>query len=195
MTQNVRVPSQTGNSAKFEIGGTTPYSDVLWNQHLIGDLSSQGLPDAGRSLNPSLHNFTYDVNFYGDNLQTSQALEFDVNQFVNGRSLIWGHECRIGGGHEWDIWDNVAQKWHATGIACNPASKAWNHLVIQVQRTSSDQLLFQSITLNGTTNILNYSEPSTTSDWYGVTINYQMDGNYTQQSYAVYLDKLNFSYW
>jgi hypothetical protein len=195
MTPGISSPSQSGNATKFDIGGTTPYADVLWNNHLIGDFSSQNLPDTARTLNATLHNFTYDVYFYGDNLETSQALEFDINQFVGGQSFIWGHECRIAGGHEWDIWDNVAQTWHPTGVACNPASNSWNHLIIQVQRTSSNQLIFQSITLNGVTDTLNYSEAPTSSNWYGITINYQMDGNYAQQAYSVYLDKLNFSYW
>src|SRR5712692_4716484 len=50
----------------------------------------------------------------------------------------WGHECRITGGHQWDIWDNQGQKWHPTGITCNPNNNAWNHLTIQVQRTSDN---------------------------------------------------------
>jgi hypothetical protein len=36
-----------------------------------------------------------------------------------------------------------------------------------------------------------YDTPTNTS-WYGMTINYQMDGNSLQQDYSVYLDKLNF---
>ena len=196
MSQGQSSPSRSGNSTKFPIGGTTQYSDVLWNNHLIGDFSSQGLPDPGHPLVPTLHNFTYDVWFYGTNLETSQALEFDINQFFNGNGYIWGHECRIAGGHMWDTWDNVNSKWVSTGVACNPVSNSWNHLVIQVQRTSGNQLLFQSITLNGVTNALNiYRNHGSAPGWYGVTINYQMDGNSTQQSYHVNLDNLNFTYW
>jgi len=193
--QGVSNPSQSGSSMQFDVGGATPYSDALWNNHLIGDFSSQGLPDSGKSLAPSLHNFVYDVYFYADNLPLSQALEFDINQFVNGKSFIWGHECRVAGGNQWDIWDDKAMAWHPTGVACNPKNNAWNHLTIQVQRTSDDQLLFQTITLNGKTATLNYKEPPTSTGWYGVTINYQMDGNGSQQPYSIWLDNLNFSYW
>ena len=141
-----------------------------------------------------LHNFTYDVSFFGADIETSQALEFDINQFFGGKSFIWGHECRIAGGHEWDTWDNVNKHWVKTGVACNPLSNAWNHLTIRVQRTSDDRLLFQSITLNGVTHTLNrYDNPSSTT-WYGLTVNYQMDGNRNQQPYTVYLDKFNFTY-
>jgi len=195
MTQNISSPSLSGHASRMDIGGQTDYADGLWNNHLIGDFSSQGLPDPNHSIVPSLHNFTYDVYFYVDDAGVSQALEFDINQFFGGNSYIWGHECRIAGGNEWDIWDNPGQTWHPTGVPCNPVSNAWNHLTLQVQRTSSNQLLFESITLNGVTSTLNYYENPTATTWYGVTINYQQDGNYKQTPYSVWLDNLNFSYW
>jgi len=39
-----------------------------------------------------------------------------------------------------------------------------------------------------------YYNPGTAVGWYGVTINYQMDGNYAQSPYTIYLDNLTFSY-
>ena len=195
MTKGVASPSLTGNAARMDIGGQTVYSDVLWNNHLVGDFSSQGLPDFDHSIIPNVHNFTYDVYFYATNLEASQALEFDINQFVNGNSFIWGHECRIAGGHQWDIWDNPGMKWIPTGIPCNPKNNAWNHLVIQAERTSDNHLLFKSITLNDQTSTLNHYESPTPTNWYGITINYQQDGNYKQQPYSIWLDKLTFSYW
>jgi len=195
MTQDISSPSLSGNSSRMDIGGETVYSDILWNNHLIGNFSSQGMPDNNHTIIPNLYNFTYDVYFYVDDPSISQALEFDINEFVGGNSYIWGHECRIAGGNEWDIWDNPGQKWHPTGVACNPLANSWNHLVLQVQRTSDNQLLFQSITLNGETATLNYYENPTPTTWYGVTVNYQQDGNYQQTPYSVWLDKLNFSYW
>jgi hypothetical protein len=192
----VSSPSLTGNSTQHHVGGKTQYADALWNNHLIGDFSSQGLPDNSKTLVPSLHNFTYDVYFYAKNISLSQALEFDINQFFGGMGFIWGHECRIAGGHQWDIWDNVNQHWIPTGIPCNPINNAWNHLVLQVQRTSSNQLVFKSITLNGQTATLNHTENHGNGhNWYGVTINYQQDGNKNQDPYDIWLDKLNFSYW
>jgi hypothetical protein len=195
MTQGVKSPSLSGSSTDFSIGGTGPYWDVLFNNHLIGTDSSQGLPDTNHTLVPTLHNFTYDVYFYGTNLQASQALEFDVNEFFDNMGFIWGHECRIAGGNEWDVWNNVSQAWVPTGIACNPVNNSWNHLTIQVERTTDNQLLYQSITLNGVTSTLNqYYNPGSAPGWWGITVNYQMDGNYEQSPYSVYLDDLTFSY-
>jgi hypothetical protein len=195
MAQDVQSPSLSGKSSEYNVGGSVPFSDALWNNHLIGPNSSQGLPDNNQTLIPSLHNFTYDVYFYGDNLGLAQALEFDINQFFNNLGFIFGHQCRIAAGNEWDVWDNQNQSWKPTGIPCNPNSNAWNHLTIQVQRTSNNELLYQSITLNGVTNNLNWTFPAgSTNGWYGLTINYQMDGNANQDSYNTYLDNLTFSY-
>jgi hypothetical protein len=88
---------------------------------------------------PTLHNFTYDVYFYGNNLGVSQALEFDVNQFFDGMGFTWGHECRVEAGNEWDGWDTTSFKWIPTGIPCNPVANAWNHLTIRVARTSNNK--------------------------------------------------------
>jgi hypothetical protein len=193
-TPNISSPSLDGLSTKSVYGGgTVKWGDVLWNNHIVGSFSSQSLPDCNHTLVPTLHNFTYDVYFWVKDASVSQAMEFDINQFTGGQSFIWGHECRIAGGHEWDVYDNVHHKWVPTGVPCNPVSGAWNHLVISVQRTSGNQLLYKSITLNGNTATLNHSESPTTTIWNGVTINYQLDGNRTGTPYVVYLDKLNFT--
>ncbi len=52
-----------------------------------------------------------------------------------------------------------------------------------------------SITLNGVTSTLNWTfGHGSASNWYELTMNYQMDGNHNQDSYNVYLDNLTFSY-
>jgi hypothetical protein len=195
MTQNIKSPSMSGESTEFNLGGSQGYGDGFWNNHLIGDFSSQGMPDSNHTLVPTLHNFTYDVYFWGGNLGLSQAVEFDINQFFNNLGFIWGHECRVAGGNEWDVWDNLNQRWVPTGVSCYPNSNSWNHLTLQVQRTSNNQLLYQSITLNGKTSTLNqYYNPGPAVGWYGVTVNYQEDGNSSQSPYSVYLDELTFTY-
>jgi len=195
MSQNQSSPSLSGNSTVYWVGGSTHYSDALWNNHLIGDGSSQGMDDSDQSIVPKIQNFTYDVDFYGDNLGSSEALEFDINQFFGGMGFIFGHECRVAGGNEWDIWDNSKGHWIPTGIPCHPKSGDWNHLTIKVQRTSDNHETYQSITLNGQTANLNWTfDKGSASGWYGVTVNFQLDGNYKQDGYKVYLDNLTLNY-
>jgi hypothetical protein len=197
MTQGIKSPSLSGDATEFNIGGTTSYADVLWNNHLIGQGTSQNLPDSNHTLLPTLHNFTYDAYFYPTNLGVTQALEFDINMYFDGLSLIWGHQCNLGGGSVWDIWDNVNHQWVSTGVACHPKNNAWNHVTIQVQRESDNWLLFQSITLNGVTSTINryYAPGSVSQSWWGITVNYQMDGNRDQAPYSAYLDNFTFTYW
>jgi hypothetical protein len=195
MSQGVSSPSLSGNASEFNVGGNVSYSDALFNNHLIGQMSSQGMPDSNNTIVPSLHDFTYDVSFYGDDLNLAQALEFDINQFFGGMGFIWGTECRIASGNQWDVFDNQSARWIPTGIPCYPNSNSWNHLTIKVQRNSDNTMQYDSITLNGQTSTLNWTfGHGSAPNWYGVTINYQMDGDSKQNSYNIYLDNLTFSY-
>jgi hypothetical protein len=197
MYQHIKSPSLSGNSTEYSIGGTTPYSDVLFTNPLIGQNSSQGLPDSNHTLLPTLHNFTYDAYFYTGDLSASEALEFDISMYFDGLSLIWGTQCTIAAGNEWETWDNTEGKWIASGDSCYPVNNGWNHVTIQVQRESDNTLLFQTITLNGVQNVINrYDSPgSCPSGWWGITVNFQLDGDYKQAAYSTYLDNFNFTYW
>ena len=70
-------------------------------------------------------------------------------------------------------------------------------MVIQVQRTADNRVFSQSITLNGVTEAVNryFGQHSAPAGWNGITLNFQMDGNYQQAPYTVFLDKLHFTYW
>ncbi len=195
MQQQISNPSKSGSATQFNLGGTTPYSDALWNNHVMGPLSSQGTFDTNGTLVPTIYNFTYDADFYGDNFGLAEALEFDINQFFGGMGFIFGHECRIASGNQWDIWDNGNAKWVPTGVPCHPNSNAWNHVTLKVQRTSDNHMTYQSISLNGQTTTLNWTfQHGSAPNWYGVTVNYQMDGNVHQDSYSIYLDNLTLTY-
>ncbi len=195
INQHQKSPSLSGNSTQYAIGGSHPYADVLFTNSLIGTNSSQGMPDQDHKIVPNLHSFTYDIYFYGNNLALSQVLEFDINQYFDGMGFVYGHQCEIAGGHEWDIWDNVNGHWVHTGIPCNPVSGQWNHLTIKAQRTSNNELYYQSITLNGTTYNVNLTYPHYNSgDWYGFGVNYQMDGNSSQSSYSTFVDQFSITY-
>jgi hypothetical protein len=189
--------SLSGNSTQFNIGGSTPYSDVLWSNPVLGQNSTQGLPDTGHTLLPTLHNFTYDAYVYVTNLSVTQSLEFDVNMYMGGVGMEWGTQCDYLGTGQWDIWNNVDAKWVPTGTPCKLQNDTWNHVTVQVQRESNNDLLYQSITLNGVTYNINQTVApfQVPSGWWGMTVNYQMDGNYKQASNTTYLDKFSLTYY
>jgi hypothetical protein len=197
MLQHVSSPSLSGNATQLNIGGTKPYSDALWSLPVLGQNSTQDIQDTSHTLLPTLHNFTYDAYFYVTNVQVTQVLEFDINMYMDGVGMIWGNQCNHLGGGDWDIWDNVNAKWVSTGFACNLKNDAWNHVTVQGQRESGNEIQYQSITLNGITTNINKTYPpfSVPQEWWGVTVNYQMDGNHEQSSNTTYLDNFSLTYW
>jgi hypothetical protein len=111
MTRGISSPSMDGKATKYSIYGTRPYADVLWNNHLIGDGSSQGVPDSSHTLVNKLHNFTYDAYFYGSNLALAENIEFDIGQFFNGMQFMFGTQCQVVNGHVWGVWDSAHGHW------------------------------------------------------------------------------------
>ena len=179
-------PSLDGKSTEYHIGTGAPYSDVLWWKRLIGSTS----------VNTAARHFTYDTYFYVKTSAAVQALEFDINQFVGGHSYIFGTQCNVRAGNHWDIWDNTHSRWTSTGIYCAaPSSYQWHHVVVEVERTWDNKLHYVAITLDGAKHYVNSYWASTGTSWAGVTVNFQMDGNYNQAAYSTWLDKLKLTYW
>lgn len=195
MQQHEGWVSNSGNGTQFDLWGTTPYSAVLYSNPVLGQRSWIN-SDPNQTLLPNLHNFTYDTDVYVSNADVTQALEFDVNMYLNGLGMEWGTQCNHLADNSWDYWDNVNATWVSSGAPC-VLTNGWHHLTLQVQRESDNTLLYQSITWDGTTYTLNrYVAPfSVPGDWYGVTVNYQMDGNYNMSSNTTYLDNFNLTYW
>lgn len=188
MTQGVVSPSLDGASTQFWLGGSTPYSDVLWHKNILNESQA--------ATSRTVHNFVYDLYFYTDNGGAAQSIEWDVNQFLDGRSYIFGSQCSYRAGDTWDIWDNVKSHWVSTGVSCGALqSNTWNHVVLEFERTTDNQLHYIAMTLNGTRHYLNWYYPSTATTWNGVTVNYQMDGNLQQANYSTWVDKMKLTYW
>jgi hypothetical protein len=188
MTQNQASPSLDGNSTKFWLGGSTPYSNALWWKQLVSESQA--------AKNRSLRHFVYDAYFYIENPSAAQSLEWDVNQFIDGESFIMGTQCSYRAAGTWDIWDNIGERWVSTGIAC-PALQAykWHHVVVEFERTWDNKLRYVSLSMNGVKHYINrYYSPRSTS-WSGITVNYQMDGNVRQDDYSTWVDKLTLKAW
>ncbi|MEO6911296.1 MAG: hypothetical protein ABI158_10260 [Edaphobacter sp.] len=196
MTQNQRNTSLSGNATAFYLGGSTPYSDVLFSNPVIGQGNTQGLTDSNHSLLPQLHDFLYDTDVYVANWSVTQVLEFDLNMYAGGYGMEWGTQCDHLNKGTWDYWDNANATWIPTSVPCT-MKNGWNHVTLQAHRQSNNYLVYQSITVNGVVYPLNITVPPKTvpAGWWGMTVNYQMDGNYKMDGYTTYLDNFNFTYW
>jgi hypothetical protein len=182
MTQNVSSPSMDGTSTQFWIGNSgTVYADALWWNQL--------------GANSAATNFVYDLYFYLTDPNAAQSLEFDVNQAVNGYKYIFGTQCDVRNKHVWDVWDTANKLWISTGLACNPPTAyTWHHLVWQFQRVNG-QVKFVAFTLDAVTHYVNMTFNPQASSVAELNVAFQMDGNYAQTPYSVWLDKVTLSYW
>jgi hypothetical protein len=176
-TQNVATPSLSGASTQFSLGGAQAYSNALWWISL-----------GGGTL---LSNFTYALDFYIDNADAPEALEFDVNQSFGGNRYTYGTECSYKNTHHWDVWNPLAEAWVPSSVPCPPvASNQWHHLQWQFQRVNN-QVHYISITLDGTATPVNMYfnlEPNWKPE--DIDIAFQMDGDYKQTPYNVWLDNV-----
>ncbi|GAC1648832.1 MAG: hypothetical protein NVS9B15_07790 [Acidobacteriaceae bacterium] len=181
-TQFQATPSLDGQSSQFWLGGTSkvPYADALWWKQL--------------GPQPNAMNFVYDLYFYAQTPQYAQAMEFDVNQSVNGKKYTFGTQCNIRGGAQWDVWDGAT--WQHTGITCNmPSAYTWHHVVLEFQRTSANQAKFIAVTLDGTRNYINRTYNPIAVNAAELNTAFQIDGDYAQHNYSVWVDKMKLYYW
>jgi hypothetical protein len=174
-------PSMDGQSSQFWLGGGYPYSGALWWKQLT--------PQPGAS------HFSYDLYFYYENGGAPQALEFDVNQAVNGHKYIFGTECNLKETGTWRVWDTTAAHWVNTGASCQPSTYTWNHLTEESQRNSDGSYTFVAITLNGVKHYINYTYWPYSQGGNELNVAFQMDSNYAGADYSVWVDKIALNYW
>lgn len=171
-------PSLDGSAAKFSLGGKTAYSNELYWTPIGG----------GNSVS----HFTYDLYFYIDNGNAPQSLEFDVNQTFNNTRWTWGTQCDFNQTHEWNVWDPLHGVWVAIPIPCDHfPSDTWIHLVWQLERVGN-QVHYISVSVADQTYPVDiYYGAQPNWDQEEIDIAFQMDGNYKQQPFNVWLDKVN----
>jgi hypothetical protein len=181
MTRGQSSPSMDGNSTKFWLGGSTPYSHALWWKQL--------------GYNNNAKNFVYDVYFYIKEPHKSQALEFDVNQSTGSYRYSWATQCNIKDAGTWDIWDTKNYNWIHTSIPCKaPAAYKWHRLTWEFKRDGT-KTIFVAFTYNGQKHYVNrsyYARPISSKD---INVAFQADGDKYQQDYSTWLDNVKLTYW
>lgn len=171
------TPSLDGNSTKFTMGGPTGYSNELYFESLGGGTN--------------LTHFVYDVWFLVDNPAVPEALEFDVNQTFGGLRWTWGTECAFKDSGKWDVWDPLNEKWVRTAVPCNPfPANTWIHLIWNFERVNG-QVHYISVSVNGLVSKVDaFFQPQQKWTLEDINIAFQMDGDFRQDPYNVWLDEM-----
>lgn len=182
ITQDQQTPSLSGKASQFTLGGHTHYSNALWWKSF------------GANSTPT--HFVYDLYFYMDDPTAPEALEFDINQSMNGVRYTWGTECSYRNTGKWDIWNPKTEAWETTGVPCAVVSaKTWHHLTWQVERVNN-QVHYISVTLDDNAMPVDkYYDPQLNYGGSDVNVAFQMDGDYRQDPYSVWLDNVSLSSW
>jgi hypothetical protein len=182
MTPNQADPSLSGKSSQFKIGGPTRYSNALWWKAFGVDKKST--------------HFVYDLYFYMKDPNLPEALEFDINQSMNGTRWTWGTECSYRNTGYWDIWNSETLQWETTSVRCPVVSaNEWHHLTWTVERVNG-QAHYISVELDGNvTKVDKFYNPQSNYSGDGVNVAFQLDGDYQQDPYSVWLDKASLSSW
>src|ERR1700751_1741221 len=171
-------PLLDGSAAKFSLSGQTAYlNELFWTPICCGN---------------SVSHFTYDLWFYINNGNAPQSLEFDINQAFGGTRWTWGTQCDFDQTHHWDIWDPLNEVWRPTSVPCNHfPSDTWVHLIWKVERVGN-QVHYISVSVADQVYDLD-TYYTAQPNWYQeeIDIAFQMDGNYAQQPYSVWLDEVN----
>ncbi len=176
-------PSLDGSSARFNLGGSIPYSSALWWKQL--------------GPQPWAHHFQYDFWVYLTDANLPQALEFDMNQTVDNKKFIFGTECDFKDKHVWQVWDSYNSRWVPTNVGCAPfTSYTWNHFIWEFERTWDDKVHFVDIIINGQRYYFNmYFNPKPNVYASELNVAVQLDGDYAQHNYSVWMDKITLNYW
>lgn len=184
MQQHESSPSLDGDSTRFSISGTVPYSHGLWSKHLMSGGAAS-----------TATNFVLDLYFQLDDPAASQAVEIAANQAYSHRWYKYSTQCNYHS-HLWRVWDSAGARWVSTSAPClTPVANTWQHVVWQFARQNG-RAVFVAVTVNDQTYYINQSfnpRPVSYSDSVGV--HFQIDGNKYEQSYSAWVDEMNLAIW
>jgi hypothetical protein len=154
--------------------------------------------------NTQVTHFVYDTYVYITDPAGLSNLELDMNQVIsNGKTVILSFQCSGNAGQwEYGLIKGKSPKWQHSGIACNPknwAAKKWHHIQIASQRSSSGNVTYDWVNLDGSYHQLKGAtgDGALSLHWAAgdLNLNFQLDGSESRGSVTMYADKLNIYYW
>lgn len=182
MEENIANPSRDGHSAQFDIWGNVGYSNALfWKQVTPNDNATH---------------FVFDWWVYVDHPELAQSLEFDLNQTVNQTKYIFGSQCNFKDTGRWDIWDGLTGKWIPSGLSCAVfQAHSWNHFTWNLERVNG-KVHYISLAINNVTYPVEMWEyPQTNVDARELNAAVQLDGDWRQDPYSIWVNQISITAW
>ena len=182
MEEGIVHPSLDGASAQFDIWGDVGYSNALFWKQL--------------TPNDNATHFVFDWWVYIDRPDLAQSLEFDLNQTVNKTKYIFGSQCNFKDTGKWDIWDALTNKWIPSTLPCVMfEAHTWNHFTWNLERING-KVHYISLVINNVTYPIEMSEyPKSNVDARELNAAVQLDGNWRQDPYSIWVDEISITAW
>ena len=191
VTENAAVPSLDGRSLRGGLTGGAAYSNVHFYRHLLSE--------------PAASKFTLDLSFYFTptttfNNQGSpsvvQALEFSMSKWYQSRRYEFAVQWQnVGSGApQWRYWTRtVPIRWVSLGIADTLEGQEWHSLVLEGEIVGG-KVHYRAVTIDGQPHAMDMTvEPvSAPGEPDRLAVAFQLDGNYTETPYDVYVDEVTF---
>ena len=185
-TSLVGWPSLDRQSRQFYLYAQSPYTNALWWYKL--------------GVSSSATRFKFDLRFYIDQNAASnaQAFEFDTFQNYNSQRYTFGMQCDLAS-HTWDVWNGANGSWVHTQLACNGFSpNRWHHLTLHYHRSGDSNMHYDSLTLDGVSASVGYTEPSymLPAGWVNnLGVQFQLDTGANGGQMAMWVDSVSLSSW
>jgi hypothetical protein len=180
---NQTSPSLDGRSMELFQDGS--WSNALWFFKVGG--------------NDAATNLLWDFYVQLDSASTSstQALEYDIFQFVGGYNYMIGSQCDYAAG-VWDTWNESAGQWLHTSVPCKKFSTgAWHHIQWYVTTNHSNHTYtYKTLVVDGVAYTLNQTQPAKYLAWGDNTgVQWQLDVNAGGGGFHEWVDKATLSIW
>jgi hypothetical protein len=179
--QNAPVPSVDGSALMISLISGQPYVGI----------------HAYRNLLPAdtATNFQMNLSFYFPSATPIQALEFTMDTWVNNQRWEWALQWENIGSNTppppWRLW--TGNSWQAIGVTQQLNIKQWH--AFQIKGDISDgQVHYISFSCDNTSVMLGQRFAPVPSPGDKLAVAVQLDGDSHEDSYVVYIDKVNFQW-
>lgn len=177
MVQHIASPSLTGNAAQFSISGPA-YSNGFWYHEN---------PVASKTFSYLAYDF--DIYIPKGYENSPQAIEFEVQQRINGRLYNYAWQA-LYAGNIWRTFDYGSKRWIASPIAYRRLSPGvWHHLRAEFHAEGS-QSVHDALTIDGVRSAVRIVHNSVATSGHELENAFQLDLNGSGSAFHVYVDNM-----